>query len=242
VTITQERRYAPPPPLVTPTVRLAIVDPDALLRVGLRSILEPDPWIDIIGDFESVRQLCSSAPAAQPDVLVMSAQRLDDQFNAVLSTLTRSDNRGAVAIVSIMQPDPATLRRTLRPAVRGFVDRNTSHRDLREAVMEVIDGHIYLSPTIAEVLVGWMAERVSQEPVPVGEIERQLTDRELQVLQAMGDGITNTAIARRFRIQEATVRSHIYHILSKLNLRTRTEAVLAGHYYANTIRESHALE
>jgi DNA-binding NarL/FixJ family response regulator len=212
-----------------------VVDEDPILRAGIRSIVHPYPEIEVVGDFDSLREVVARAPQARPNVLLVGPRHLDDQLDGALRHLVsfRPDRVRAVLTV-LYAHDQVALRSAVMRSVRGFVDRNTSHEDLGKAVLDVHEGRTSLSTSIAETLVGWVATWIDREQIPLTEIERMLTERELSILAALGDGITNTAIARRLHIQEATVRSHVYHILGKLNLRTRTEAVLAGYSYSNT--------
>ncbi|MGW3107981.1 LuxR C-terminal-related transcriptional regulator [Streptomyces sp. NPDC001100] len=214
-------------------VHLVVLDEDPILRAGIRAILDSFSRIEITADFASVRQAFAQPLRARPDVLLIGADCLQDRSGA---SLTEQFLPGASpALVILMQPDDAvTLRRAVKYAVRGFVDRNTSQRDLGTAVLEAHEGRTYLSASIAEVLVGWTADGLRREHLSLPQVEDVLTERELEVLEALGHGVTNTVIAHRLHVQEATVRSHVYHILTKLNLRTRTEAVLLGHSYANT--------
>jgi DNA-binding NarL/FixJ family response regulator len=96
-------------------------------------------------------------------------------------------------------------------------------------VLAASRGRTFLSSSIAEVLVGWAASRLFKQHINPSDVLEKLSVREREVLAAMGEGATNTQIARKLFIQEATVRSHIHHILTKLGLSTRTEAVLLGH-------------
>jgi DNA-binding NarL/FixJ family response regulator len=220
-------------------VRLMVVDKDPILRAGIRSIMRPYSEIEVVGDFDSMRHAAARAPWVRPNVLLVGPRHLDDQFDDTLQHLVsfRPDRVRAVLTV-VHAHDQVALSSAIMRSVRGFVDRNTCHEDLGQAVLDVHDGRTYLSSSIAETLVGWVATWIDREQIPLTEIDRTLTQRELEILAALGDGITNTAIARRLHIQEATVRSHVYHILSKLNLRTRTEAVLAGYSYSNTRRNA----
>lgn len=227
------------PEVLKANIRLMVVDEDPILRAGIRSIMHPYPEIEVVGDFDSMRRAAARAPQARPNVLLVGPRHLDDQFDDTLQHLVgfRPD-RGPAVLTVVHAHDQVALRSAVMRSVRGFVDRNTSHEDLGQAVLDVHNGRTYLSSSIAETLVGWVATWIDREQIPLTEIERTLTERELEILAALGDGITNTAIARRLHVREATVRSHVYHILSKLNLRTRTEAVLAGYSYSNTCRNA----
>ncbi|MCT9934167.1 response regulator transcription factor [Planotetraspora sp. A-T 1434] len=228
-----DRDLASPPSAPTSPARLAILDGDPLLRAGLRSILERDARVEIISEFGSVRQV---AAHSGPFVLVAGGESLD-QLLPDIAKIFPATGPSVAGVVGVLRPDdPAMLRKAITCAVRGFVDRDNSHRDLADAVLGVSRGDAFLSPAIADVLVGWVATQISLMPVPIVTIERMLTGRELEVFQALGDGLSNSAIARKLRIRETTVRSHVYRILNKLDLGARAEAVLAGHCYANALR------
>lgn len=220
-------------------VRMMIIVEDPLHRAGIRSIVTAHPRIEVVGDFDSPHTAAlGSTVGSRPDVVLVGSVYLDEKLRSTLRHLSPVGRERALTVIALLRPDDeAALRNAVRCAARGFVDTSTSHEDLGRAVVEVFGGRIYLSSSIAEVLVGWMATQITHEPIHAADLEAELTARELQVLASLGEGITNTHIARRLRIREATVRSHIYHILTKLRLRTRTEAVLVGHRYAmNRIR------
>lgn len=213
-------------------IRLALVEENPLICAGLRSIVQSDEGIEVIGDHGSLQQ-ATARQNIDVDVLLVGGEAFDDTFRKVLRQFHCSRSNAEVGLVAVMQPENVSmLRNAVMCSTRGFVDRATSQEDLGRAVREVYRGRMYLSSSIAETLVGWVAKGVHSERLSASQIEAVLTERELQILEALGGGMSNTLIARRLSIQEATVRSHTYNILNKLNLRTRTEAVLVGHGYA----------
>lgn len=215
-------------------VRLAILDRDPLVRAGLRSLLQADPHSVVVGDCETLLQVGGPGLQSRPDVLVVGADQLGDRFKI---DYTRSPvlRERLPPLIAVMRADDANaLQAAMLCTVRGYVDRATVQDDLTQAIAVVRAGKTYLSPTVAATMIDWVAARMRQERLPSPQIERTLTERELEVLVALGEGNTNTVIARRLRISDATVRSHTYHILSKLGLATRTEAVLVGHTYSSS--------
>jgi DNA-binding NarL/FixJ family response regulator len=211
-------------------VRLVIVEEDPLLRAGVNSIMKLSSRIEVVGDASSIRQVLANVPEIRPDVLVVGSGSLRNQLNITIPH--SSGERHELSLVAVLDPaDQGSLRNALMSSVRGFVDRNSCDNDLINGVLEAYSGRTYVSSAIAEAIIGWILMRIEREPVSGVDVERLLTRRELEILGALGKGLTNTAIARQLCISEATVRSHTYHILTKLNLRTRTEAVLIGHAY-----------
>lgn len=226
----------PAPRLATRSIRLAIVEEDPLVRAGVSAIVQSHERIEVIDDV-GLSWRGVTAAEWDVDVLLVGGEFLDDAFGKALAQRNSGRPEAEVGLVAVLQADDtAMLRSAVMCSARGFVDRETSHLDIGRAVCEVYEGRTYVSSSIAETLVGWVARGVHRERLPVPQIEAALTERELQILEALGDGMSNTAIARRLHIQEATVRSHTYHILNKLNLSTRTEAVLAGYNYVHSVR------
>lgn len=215
-------------------VRLIVLDHDPLVRAGLQSVLQSNPRIDIVAECESLGQVPGASLSSRPEVMVTSAHQLGQRFRAAYrqSPVLREHPPALVTVMA--SDDAAALYDAVRCDVRGFVDRAASHQDLAPAVLVARAGGTYLSPTIAAAVIRWVSSRIEQERMPSTQVEQTLTDRELEVLKALGEGVTNIAIARRLRISEATVRSHTYHILAKLGLTTRTEAALIGQSYAST--------
>lgn len=213
----------------TDAVRAAIIHDDPLQRAGIRSLVESTAAVHVIGDYPSVRACAGVTPA--PDILLMGARQLRDRPQPIPPAPGRAE-QARIPVVVLMRPDDtATLRTAVLQTVQGYVDPDTCDKDIEDAVVAVARGGTYLSSSIAEILVGWAASKMTSQKYSPAEAAKVLTVRECEVLTALGEGITNAQIARRLYIQEATVRSHVYHILSKLDLRTRTEAVLLGNSY-----------
>lgn len=235
------------PPRVTPAeanarlARVVTVERDPLLRAGIRAILDAQDEIQVVGEYDGVpRESLTDRPV---DVLLLGSEHLSPTLKSLVPRMAERWPGHDLAVVAIVRPgDHESLRAALRYVAQCYVDRDACHRDLVDAVRAAHAARTYLSSSIATIVVEWMA-RAGREPVPSTRVEHELTEREIEIFVALGDGMSNTAIARRLRIKEATVRSHIYHILEKLDLRTRTEAVLAGHGYTvnRTVRFPPAL-
>ncbi|MER5736799.1 MULTISPECIES: response regulator transcription factor [unclassified Streptomyces] len=216
-------------------VRVAVLERDPLLRAGLGSVLRAAPEIDVVADLAAGwDDVAAAAPTARPDLLVVSGAWLCEDLPALGGAGGRRHPwHGLPTVVVLDAEDWPTLRHAVTTkSVRGFVDRVTSHEDLASAVRDAGAGRTFLSSSVARSVVEWMATRMDREPASLPAVEAVLTGREMEIFEAMGHGVTNNVIARRLGIQEATVRSHVYRILTKLDLRTRTEAALAAYEYA----------
>jgi DNA-binding NarL/FixJ family response regulator len=217
-------------------VRVAVLEPDPLLRAGLGSVLRAAPEIDVVADLAAGGDdVAAAPPTARPDLLVVSGAWLREGLPALRGTAGRQHPWYGLPTVVVLDVEdwPALRHAVTTRSVRGFVDRTTSHEDLAPAVRDAGAGRTFLSSSVARSVVEWMATRMDHEPASLPPVEAVLTGREMEIFEVMGHGLTNNVIARRLGIQEATVRSHIYRILTKLNLRTRTEAALAAYKYAH---------
>jgi DNA-binding NarL/FixJ family response regulator len=221
-------------------VRVAVLEQDPLLRAGLGSVLGADPAITVVTGPGTGRGDAGIPPSPRPDLLVVGGVWLREGCPAPRDPArTQHPWYGLPMVVVLDAGDWTTLRYAVTTkSVRGFVDRNTSHEDLAPAVRDAGAGRTFLSSSVARSVVEWMATRMDHEPASFPQVETVLTGREMEIFEAMGHGITNNVIARRLGIQEATVRSHVYRILTKLNLRTRTEAALAAYKYAHRVTRS----
>ncbi len=209
-------------------VRTVIIHDDPLQRAGIRSLAQASSFIDVVGAYGSVHAFTGGV--RRPDVLLVGASQLPDRPEPIAPAAGRTEGARTPAVVVVMRPDDTrALRSAVLQTVHGYVDPSTGEHDIGAAVLAASRDRTFLSSSIAEVLVGLAASRLARQRVSPSEVLEELTVREREVLVALGEGITNGQIARRFYIQEATVRSHIYHILTKLGLGTRTEAVLLGH-------------
>ncbi|MBE8516413.1 response regulator transcription factor [Amycolatopsis sp. H6(2020)] len=205
-----------------------IIHEDPLQRAGIRSLAEASSVIDVVGTYGSAQ--AHGSGVRRPDVLLVGPGQLPDPQEVIAPVVGRTEGARTPAVVVVLRPDDTrALRNAVLQNVHGYVDPSTGEHDIGAAVLAASHRRTFLSSSIAEVLVGWAAPRLAQQHVSPSEVLEQLTVREREVLVALGEGITNAQIARKFCIQDATVRSHIYHIMTKLGLRTRTEAVLLGH-------------
>lgn len=207
-----------------PPVRVLICDVEPMVRAGLRASLQR-PGIDVIGELDGVRQLMADVYGREFDVVLMGSTQEATGESGLSSIADRLKRRIAVVLGS---SDRESFLLFVQSGIRGFVSSRTAPADVLEAVLSVARDEAYLSTDLARHLLDWLADKLGRNTLNPHMPTAKLSDRELEVLELLGNGNSNAAISRALRIQEATVRSHVYHILTKLNLNTRTEAVLYG--------------
>jgi DNA-binding NarL/FixJ family response regulator len=209
-------------------IRILIVDDQALIRSGLRMILEAEDGLSVIGEASDGREAIEVATRQRPDVILMDIRMpVMDGIDA-----TRRLNASALS------PKPRVLILTtfdldeyvyaaIRAGASGFLLKDAPPDDLIHAIRVVARGEALLAPTVTRRLIEEFASRPEPDGAPEGMDE--LTERELEVLRSLAAGLSNAEIADALFVSEATVKTHISHILTKLGLRDRVQAVVVAY-------------
>jgi DNA-binding NarL/FixJ family response regulator len=217
-----------------PAVRVLIVDDQDLVRAGFRMILAAQPDLDVVGEARDGEQAVTLARGERPDVVLMDVQmpRLDG-----LAATRRIVAEGSARVVMVTTFDRDDyLFESLRAGASGFLLKNAAPEDLVEAVRTVARGNALLAPEVTRRVVEAAAGRLQPPGAPrTNDRLAELTEREREVLRLMGRGYSNTEIAGRLYVGEATVKTHVSRILLKLDLRDRVQAVVFA-YEAGIVR------
>jgi len=188
-------------------------------------LLESEPDIEVIGEAEDGAMAVSLIPTLMPDVVLMDIQMpVMDGLEATRQIVaTQREVLTRVLILTTFERDDYIFE-ALRAGASGFILKNASPEDLIAAIRVVADGNALLAPSITRRIIAEFAKK----PVPkTYEVEtKQLTDREIQVLRLIARGKTNDEIASELIIGEATVKTHVSNLLTKLSLRDRVQAVV----------------
>jgi DNA-binding NarL/FixJ family response regulator len=217
------------------SIRLLIVDDQELVRTGLRLFLETQDDLEVVGEAGDGAEAIERARELRPDVVLMDIRmpRIDGvQATARLAGLD-IEPRPRVLVLTTFDLDEYVFG-ALRAGAAGFLLKDAPRERLLEAIHVVHGGDALLSPSITRRLVEDFAARTDPIEPPAAVLE-QLTSRERQVLGLVARGYSNTEIAQRLVVTEATVKSHVSSILSKLGLRDRVQAVVFAYEHGIVI-------
>lgn len=206
-------------------VRVVLADDQELVRSGLQRILHPRDGVQVVAACSDGDEVADAVREHRPDVVVMDLRmRRVDGIEAT-RTLRRDPDAPPVLVLTTFDDDEL-LRGALHAGAAGFVLKDTPAEDLIRAVHVVAAGEAWLDPAVtARVMAGYHRPAPSRPTVDLDV----LTPRELEVFLAIGRGLTNSEIADTFCISELTVKSHVGHVFSKLELRDRPAAIVLAH-------------
>lgn len=197
------------------SISIVLADDHAMVRSGLRMVLEAEADFEVAAEAESVEETIRKLKAYRPKVLVLDVNMGGESSLEALPTIREASAETAVVVLT-MQSETGYARDALRGGARGYVLKDAADSELVEAVRTVEAGKRYVQPSIGAKLA---AEPVDEWP-PDG-----LSEREAEVLRLIALGHTNKEIGERLYLSVRTVESHRAHIQQKLGLQTRAELV-----------------
>lgn len=200
-------------------IRIALCDDHAVVRSGLRRILEAEPDLEVVGEAGSAAEAVEVATDAQPDVFVMDLGLPDRNGIAATADVCAVSPATRVLVLTV-HDDVAYLRRAFEAGAAGYLVKEAADVEMVQAVRQVAAGKQYVHPTLGAALLA--PDAATARPAgPGGE----LSEREVEVLGLIANGLTNAEIAERLYVSVRTVETHRSHIHQKLNIRTRAEIV-----------------
>ena len=201
-------------------IRVLVVDDQVIVREGICLLLSQVEGIEVVGEAGDGQGAVAQAAALEPDVILMDLVMPGMDGIEATRQITAARNDARVLVLTSYSADDKVLP-AIEAGAQGFLLKDSSPADLVRAIRHVHEGRSSLDPAIAtQVLLE--LKRPATEPSPPDP----LTDRELEVLRMVATGLSNGEIAAKLYITEATVRSHMSNILSKLHLANRVQATL----------------
>jgi DNA-binding NarL/FixJ family response regulator len=206
-------------------IRVLIVDDQIIVRQGLRSLLESKPDLQIVGDAENGQKAIEQVEAQQPDVVLMDV-RMPVMDGVAATRLIGARFPGTKVLVLTTFDDDEYVSQAMRFGAMGYLLKDTPSEELAQAIRAVHKGYTQLGPGLFEKAISSLLTPTPAQPTSLPPELAELTPREREVLRLIAVGASNREIAQSLYISERTVKNHITSILSRLNLRDRTQAAL----------------
>jgi len=204
---------------VADRIRIALCDDHAVVRSGLRRILEAEPDFDVVAEAGTADDAVGAARDTQPDVFVMDVGLPDRSGISATADVCKASPATRVLILTV-HDDVAYLRQAFDAGAAGYLVKEAADVELVQAVRQVAAGRQYVHPSLGAALLA--PDAATARPAgPGGE----LSEREVEVLGLIAIGLTNAEIADRIFVSVRTVETHKAHIHQKLDVRTRAELV-----------------
>jgi two-component system response regulator NreC len=199
-------------------IRVLVVDDHAVVRSGLRLLIDAEEDMETVGEAGTVREAIFEARTASPDLILMDVVMPGESGLEGLPRLLHEHPDVKVLILS-MQDDPRYLREAFAAGASGYVLKEAADTEVVTAIREVAAGNRYVHPELGARLIAAEAEAVRQAE------EDPLSDREREVLRLLALGFTNQEIAKQLFISVRTAETHRAHVMQKLRLQSRADLV-----------------
>lgn len=207
-------------------IKVVVADDQTLVRGGFRMILETQPDIKVVAEAEDGIEALEQVAAHRPDVVLMDVRmpRLD---GVAATRRILADHPGTRVLVLTTFDEDEIVYDAFQAGASGFLLKTVPPARLADAVRTIAAGEELLAPTVTRRLIETFLGG-PPSPTHTSELER-LTDRERQVLELIGKGLSNREIAHHFVVSEATIKTHVNRVFSKLQLRDRVQAVVLAY-------------
>jgi len=202
------------------SIRVLIVDDHAIVRRGIGALLDTEPDITVVGQACNGYKAIEKASALKPDIILMDLVMPEMGGIEAITRITAENPQARILVLTSFGSDEKVLP-ALKAGALGYLLKMSSPEEMVEAIHRLHKGESWLDPVIARKLLHEISTPLSATPAL-----DPLTERELTVLRLVAQGLSNRQIASELVISEATVRTHVSNILSKLQLASRTQAAL----------------
>ena len=207
------------------SIRVLVADDQSMVRAGFRMLLGGEEDIEVVAEASNGLEAVSKAARFEPTLILMDIRMPELDGLEATRRILASDPDARVLILTTFDLDEY-IYEALSAGASGFVLKDEPPERLIAAIRTVAAGDALLSPTVTKRVIGEFARFTRPEP-PDGFDE--LTPRELDILRLVADGLSNAEIGQELYISETTVKTHVTHILQKLDLRDRVQAVVLAH-------------
>ena len=208
------------------TLGVLIVDDQALMRAGFRMILEAEPDMEVVGEAADGRAAVAAARELRPDIVLMDV-RMPEMDGIEATRRLLSDDAGPTKVVMLTTFDmDEYVYEALRAGASGFLLKDVPPEQLLAGIRSVAAGEELLAPSVTRRLIQEFVRRPPEGLRQSPQLAEELTSRELEVLRMIARGLSNAEIAKELYVSETTVKTHVAHVLAKLGVRDRVQAVV----------------
>ncbi len=201
-------------------IRVLIADDHYFVRKGIMMVLAAEPRVEIAGEAGTGIEVIEQVKTLQPDVVLMDLSMPHGGGIKAISTIKNIFPRTSI-IVLTMHQDEGNINAALKAGADGYLLKDANDGSLLKAIFAVHGGDMPLHPHVARQLLNGMGKRNVPEPAGAN-----LTEREIEVLALVSQGMSNKAVAQKLHLSSGTIKIHVSNILSKLNVSSRTEAAV----------------
>lgn len=206
------------------TIRIVIADDHGIVRQGLRALLTR-PGMQVVGEADSGTSVVELAKALQPDVLLLDIRMKDGDGLQALPQIKAVSPRTSVIMLTTYA-NPGYLARAVSGGAAGYLSKEINPEQIVRAVRAAASGEELFDRALLETALSLAVDASVPTPEPLDMPVEPLSERELEVLRLMVNGLSNTIIAETLSISVPTVKTHVQHILQKLHVSDRTQAAL----------------
>lgn len=205
---------------MTENIRLLIADDHTLVRAGLCALISTEPGMEVVGEAADGIEVVLKARSLRPDIILLDLVMPRQGGIEAIAEIKAEDPEARILVLTSFADDDKVFP-AIKAGALGYLLKDSSPRQLLQAIRDVHRGESSLDPTIARKLI-----RELNQPPELPPTEEPLTTREVEVLRLVAQGLSNQEIADRMVLSERTVRTHVSNILEKLHLANRTQAAL----------------
>src|SRR5512141_830359 len=201
-------------------IRILIADDHAIVREGLRALIATEPSLDLIAEAADGAEAVDKARTSKPDVILLDMMMPRKDGLGAIQDIIQEDPNARILVLTSFAEDEKVFP-AIKAGALGYLLKDSSPQELVTAIRNVYQGEASLHPTIARKLM-----RELNQPASLPLTTDPLTEREVEVLRLVAQGLSNDDIAEKLVVSERTVRTHVSHILDKLHLANRTQMAL----------------
>ncbi|HEY9727585.1 MAG TPA: response regulator transcription factor [Chroococcales cyanobacterium] len=217
-------------------IRVLLVDDQSLVRQGLKALLELEPDLQVVGEAENGQNAIALVETLQPDVVLMDIRMpVMDGVAATREIFRRFPDTKILVLTTF--DDDEYVSEALRYGASGYLLKDTPSEELANAIRGVHKGYTQLGPGLIEKVMAKVSAPAPMTTVTPPSGWEELTPREREVLRLIAHGASNREIAQALHISEGTVKNHVTNILSRLNLRDRTQAAIFANSFLPQLDE-----